>query len=191
MTDGEGVRVDPNQGAHSDEQLMAALRSDDRAAMDQLFARYAPVLIGLMARDLARVDAEDLVQETFLQLYRARLDFKPGARLRPWLMTIALNLKRDLFRRRGRRPEHPMEAAAEDARIATNGGAARREARRTLERALAGLPARHRQAIELHWVAGLSFPEVAQAMGAKLSAVKVWAHRGYKRLRTVLEVEQT
>lgn len=174
----------------TDEALMQAIRSGDPAGMDQLFARYAPVLLGLMSRDLARTDAEDLVQETFLQIHRARNDFKPGSRLRPWLMTIALNLKRDFFRRKGRRPEHPMEAAAEDARIATNGGAARREAKRTLDGAMAELPENHRQAIELHWLAGLSFPEVAQAMGATVSAVKVWAHRGYKRLRADLEADE-
>ena len=65
-------------------------------------------------------------------------------------------------------------------------GAARVEARRTLARVMADLPADQREVIELHWFDGLEFPEVAQVVGASVSAVKVRAHRGYVRLRQAL-----
>ena len=55
-----------------------------------------------------------------------------------------------------------------------------------MRRALAALPDHQREVIELHWLGELPFPEVARAVGASLSAVKVRAHRGYKRLRDLL-----
>jgi RNA polymerase sigma-70 factor (ECF subfamily) len=65
-------------------------------------------------------------------------------------------------------------------------GADQVDARRTLARVLETLPPDQRQVIELHWFDGLEFPEVAQVVGATLSAVKVRAHRGYVRLRQAL-----
>ena len=65
-------------------------------------------------------------------------------------------------------------------------GAAQVDARRTLQRVLGELPADQREVIELHWFDELEFPEVAQVVGASVSAVKVRAHRGYVRLRQAL-----
>jgi len=166
---------------------MSAYVAGDPAAFRVIFERYAPLLLRAMLRELyVREEANDLVQQTFLQLHRARRDFDPGQKLKPWVFTIAMNLKREYFRRRKRRPEHALETEsglepAVDAR-----GAAEVEARRTLARALLDLPADQRQVIELHWLDGLEFPEVAQVVGASVSAVKVRAHRGYVRLRAAL-----
>ncbi len=171
----------------SDEQLMSAYVAGDAAAFRLLFDRYAPILLRAMLRELyVREEANDLVQQTFLQLHRARFDFDPGQKLKPWLFTIALNLKREYFRRKKRRPERTLEldAALEPSVGAL--GAAQVEARRTLGRALAVLPPDQRRVIELHWFDGLDFPEVAEVVGASVSAVKVRAHRGYVRLRQVL-----
>jgi len=171
----------------SDEQLMSAYVAGDTAAFRALFERYAPLLLRSMLRELyVREEANDLVQQTFLQLHRARLDFDSGQKLKPWLFTIALNLKREYFRRKKRRPERSLEgeAAVEPAVEAL--GAAQVDARRTLGRALGALPADQREVIELHWFGGLDFPEVASVVGASVSAVKVRAHRGYVRLREVL-----
>jgi len=67
----------------SDEELMAAYVAGDQAAFEELFRRYAPALLRVIGRQLSSPgEAHDLVQQTFLQLHRARYDFKPGARLR-------------------------------------------------------------------------------------------------------------
>src|SRR5215471_18884167 len=96
----------------SDEDLMLAYVRGDESAVREIFQRYAPVLVRLVQRQIGRHnDAQDIVQQTFLQLHRARRDFRAEMRLRPWIMTIALNLARDLLRRRGRRPESAMEEA--------------------------------------------------------------------------------
>jgi RNA polymerase sigma factor (sigma-70 family) len=171
----------------SDEQLMAAYVAGDSAAFRVIFERYAPVLMRAMLRELyVREEANDLVQQTFLQLHRARADFDAGQKLKPWIFTIAMNLKREYFRRKKRRPERSLDAETTVEPAIGALGAARVEAQRTLARVLGTLPADQREVIELHWFDGLEFPEVAQVVGASLSAVKVRAHRGYVRLRAAL-----
>jgi RNA polymerase sigma-70 factor (ECF subfamily) len=169
----------------TDEELMLAYVGGDRAAFRELFERYAPKVERLMLRELyAREDANDLVQQTFLHLHRARLDFDPGQRFKPWLYTIALNLKREHFRRRRRRPE--VLADVLDDRPAPPGTHESLEAHRTLAWALSQIPEENRSVIELHWFDGLSFPEVAKCLGIGAVAAKVRAHRGYLRLRKLL-----
>jgi RNA polymerase sigma factor (sigma-70 family) len=171
----------------SDEQLMAAYTAGDSAAFRVIFERYAPLLMRSMLRELyVREEANDLVQQTFLQLHRARADFDPGQKLKPWIFTIAMNLKREYFRRRKRRPERSLDAEAGPEPAVLALGAAQVEARRTLARVMGELPPDQREVIELHWFDGLEFPEVAVVVGASLSAVKVRAHRGYVRLREAL-----
>lgn len=171
----------------SDEELMAAYIAGDKAAFRELFQRYTPLLQRAMARDLRSAEeANDLVQQTFLHLHRSRLDFEPGRKLKPWIFTIALNLKREFFRRSKRRHETSLD----DDRVAEPfegpRGQERSDAAREMERALLVLPAEQREVIELHWFGGLSFPEVAEAVGSTVAAVKVRAHRGYVALRARL-----
>ena len=170
----------------TDEELMAAYVAGNPGAFRALFDRHAPGLERLLLRDLRqKEEARDLVQQTFLQLHRARLDFDPEKRLKPWLYTIALNLKREHFRRRRRRPEHPDSEEAERQPIAPR-GQEQSEARRSVGWALDRIPNDQREVIELHWLAGLSFPELAESIGITVAAAKVRAHRGYVKLRELL-----
>ncbi len=165
---------------------MAAYVAGNAQAFRELFERLAPGLERYLLRDLAqREEARDLVQQAFLQLHRARLDFDPNKRLKPWLYTIALNLKRELFRRKKRRPERPDAEAAEREPVAPR-GQEQTEARRSVTWALARLPADQREVIELHWFGELSFPEPAGSLGIGVAAAKVRAHRGYVKLRELL-----
>ncbi len=165
---------------------MAAYVAGDMNAFRALFERHAPALERVMQRDLSeREEARDLVQQAFLQLHRARLDFDPKQRLKPWLYTIALNLKREHFRRRRRRPERPDSDEAERQPAAPR-GQEQTDARRSLTWALERIPREQREVIELHWLAGLSFPELAESVGISVAAAKVRAHRGYLRLRELL-----
>jgi RNA polymerase sigma-70 factor (ECF subfamily) len=166
---------------------MTAYVAGDGAAFRVIFNRYAPLLLRTMLRDLyVREEASDLVQQTFLQLHRARADFDGDQKLKPWLFTIAMNLKREYFRRRKRRPERSLEVESASEPAVAALGALQVDARRTLSRALGTLPLEQREVIELHWFDGLEFPEVAEVVGASVSAVKVRAHRGYVRLRQTL-----
>ena len=171
----------------SDEELMAAYIAGDKAAFRELFRRYTPLLQRAMARDLRSLEeANDLVQQTFLHLHRSRLDFEPGRKLKPWIFTIALNLKREYFRRNKRRRETSLEDDGVAEPFEGPRGQERSDASRETARALRLLPAEHREVIELHWFGGLSFPEVAEAVGSTVAAVKVRAHRGYVALRAQL-----
>jgi RNA polymerase sigma-70 factor (ECF subfamily) len=171
----------------SDEDLMAAYAAGDKAAFRELFQRYAPVLMRLMLRDLRRPeDARDLLQQTFLQLHRARFDFVQGEPFRPWLFTIALNLKRQSFRQHRRRPEVPLEPPAEPLAPPLLEQA---ETGQAVRWALSELSADCREVIELHWLGGLSFAEVGACLKISAVAAKVRAHRGYVRLRELLNQE--
>jgi len=169
----------------TDEILMLAYIDGDQEAFRMLFQRYTPILLRLLRRGLSiqeQGQIQDLLQQTFLQLHRARNDFRKDATLRPWLITIALNLKREYLRKAKRLKkqesltgeeyiadrEHPLERAEEI---------------QLMRRQLHMLPEKQREVIELHWYEELSFPEIAKLLGTSVSAVKVRAHRGYKTLR--------
>jgi RNA polymerase sigma-70 factor (ECF subfamily) len=171
----------------SDEELMVAYVAGDASAFRELFSRHAPTLQRVMRQQLRRPeDANDLVQQTFLQLHRARNDYRPELPLRPWLYTIALNLKREYFRKHKRQREHgvdQLESLAPGVPSQENESMAAQAVRFALER----LPEAQREVIALHWFGGVPLPEVAEVVGASLSAVKVRAHRGYAAMRQILE----
>jgi len=173
----------------SDEEIMLAYADGADGEFRLLFKRYSPILFRLLVRQVGRpADAQDLVQQTFLQLHHARRDFRRDTRLRPWILTIALNLARDLLRRRGRRPETvvdeqalPVSAAIQPTVEGWN------DVGKRVRSALSELPHDQRQVIELHWFDELSFNEIASIIGATSGAARVRAHRGYAALRKTLD----
>jgi RNA polymerase sigma-70 factor, ECF subfamily len=168
----------------SDEELMLAYARGEDAAFRELFARYAPILSRISQRQIGRpADASDIVQQTFLQLHRARHDFDAAMRFKPWVITITMNLGRDLLRRRSRWRESDVDAQV---LVATDPEKPDEEAQQKVRAALAKLPRDQREVIELHWFEELSFNEIAEIVGAKPGAVRVRAHRGYEALRRVL-----
>jgi RNA polymerase sigma-70 factor (ECF subfamily) len=174
----------------SDEQLMDAYAKGDRAAFDSLFQRHAPRLGAVLARGLHRPeDARDLLQQVFLQLHRHRADYESGRPFRPWLYTIALNLKRQYIRSKGRRPEGELD----DAMLAVLSDGSehhhRYELRQQLDRALGQLTPEAREVVLLHWFGGLPMAEVAELVGASEAAVKVRAHRAYQAMQRTFDAE--
>lgn len=168
---------------------MARYVGGDADAFRLLYERYAPRLNGLFRRGIKDASAvNDLVQQTFLQLHRARLDFRLDSKLRPWLFSIALNLKRRHFRDSSKKKMASL-ALDPEIEVRASGEARRVEDADLLHVALQQLNTGQREVIELHWFEGLKFSEIAEQLGASLSAVKVRAHRGYKRLRELLESE--
>jgi RNA polymerase sigma factor (sigma-70 family) len=174
----------------TDEELMAAYVSGDDAAFRALFDRYALVLYRMVRRRLGSDDdARDVVQQTLLHMHRARNDWRPDSRLRPWLFTIAMNLVREHYRRQGRRREAPLETevlALSRARESDTGPGEHGERLARVRAALASLPEQQRVVIELHWFEDSPYEEIARIVGASVAAVRVRAHRGYERLRKIL-----
>ncbi len=177
--------------ARTDEELFADYRDGNGAAFDELWNRYEGPLRRYARRRVGRTDeVDELVQQTFLHLHRSRKDFKEGLPLRPWLYTICLNVCRHHLRKRPRLAVptelHDANTPAVDAHDIVRDEDARR-----VRAALADLPEHERIVIELHWLQGLGMREVSEVVGAGLSAVKVRAHRGYKRLRIALSEGET
>lgn len=170
----------------TDEELMLRyVHRGDREAFEALFARYADRLYGWFRRSVPDDQvAADLVQQTFLHFHRARADFRQGSPVRPWLFTIALNVRREHFRRRARKPETSLDPVVHGEPSVGTDASTTEE--RLLRRALAELPDASREVILLHWYEGLSFKEIAHLLGSTQSAVKVRAHRAYKALRELL-----
>lgn len=180
------VVIDESMRPPTDEELMTKYAtSDDRGAFEQLYRRYVGPLCSLFANTGSTgTESRDLVQQTFLQLHRARRDYRVGERLRPWIYAIAMNVGRGEARSARRRQEEPTPIE----QVADVPGPPPRSAPEdvSVQRALQKLPADQRDVIVLHWFEGLEFSEIAGVVDASLSAVKVRAHRGYVRLREIL-----
>lgn len=181
----------------SDEALMAAYQQGDPRAFELLFERYKGRLYGYFVRRLNdRELAADLFQRTFLRVHRARGDYDASRSFAAWTFGIASNLAKDEFKRRTRRPGDAPGAAPEDAPGRAAPGAdpeselLSRERAARVESALAALPDSQREVIVLHKVEGLSFPEIAEALGENVEAVKSRAFRGYRALRRLLATDQ-
>ncbi|MDX2010967.1 MAG: sigma-70 family RNA polymerase sigma factor [Myxococcaceae bacterium] len=172
------------EDSDSDEALMMRFRGGDRQAFDQLFRRHAAPLTSFLTRLTgSAAAAEDAVQLTFLSVIRSRDQFLSGSRVKPWLYAIASNAARDRHRRT-RRETPASDDAVEAGLDAVHGDAGLR--RRLLE-ALQRLPEPQREAVILHRLEGWSFAEIAEAVGASETAVKVRAFRGTQVLREALK----
>ena len=161
----------------------------DSAAFDALFGRYSREIHRFLTRvvhDPAL--AEDLTQVTFLSLVRSRDRYLRGSRVSPWLYAIATNAARDSLRHRRRRPED-LTRDGETPRDAAEAPSTFRDPglEKLVSAALEKLPASQREAVVLHRFHGLSFAEIAEALGTSVGAVKVRAHRGYEKLRELLQ----
>ena len=173
-------RVEAGPGARSDEALMASYMAGDMSAFSELFRRYTPVLERVLWRSL-RDEVPDFVQQTFLHLHRARMTFQQGNLFRPWLLSIAINLQREHFRRlKRRRALHP-DVFAFGSRAPTLPDVIY-EASRAF-RALESLPHREREVLELACGGGLSTTDIAREMRTTTAGVKSLAHRARQRLR--------
>jgi RNA polymerase sigma-70 factor (ECF subfamily) len=163
---------------------MLAFCAGDAAAFDALFRRWAGPLLRYLERMLGEVGAaEELVQEAFLRVHRARASYKPDARFSSWLYRIGTNLALNELRRPGRRASHErvgesdgdaLPAAPQPASDAVVD--ARREIG-LLDQALRALPERQRAALWLVAIEGQSYAEVAASLGVTESAVKALVHR--------------
>ena len=175
---------------------MAAYIDGDPSAFDRLFALLAPRLHAFFMRSF-RSDAvaDDLIQTTFLKLHRARGDYRRGERVRPWIFAIAARVRLDEYRRRRRLSEDFDEEAQARGEGAAGGAPAAElpeaeaeasEISAHVQAALAALPESQRTIVHLHRFEGLTFREIAAALGTTEGAVKLRAFRAYGRLRKQL-----
>jgi RNA polymerase sigma-70 factor (ECF subfamily) len=164
---------------------MQAYLDGEIEAFDALYAAFAGRLRGYLlsqCRDAALAD--DLLQETFMQIHRSRRTYQPGRPVTPWIYAIARHVYLMKRRSAGRRVRFE-ETLAADVRSRDRS----RDALDTIvesdemRRALRGVPADQRRALLMHHVEGWSFVEIAERLGIRVNAAKTRAFRGMKKLR--------
>jgi RNA polymerase sigma-70 factor (ECF subfamily) len=168
---------------------MAAAQQGDGAAYEKLLHEALAELRPFVRRRVFDAAAqEDVVQNIFLSLHRARHTYRPERPFSPWLYAIARNAITDHTRSRMRRQSR--ERSLEDDGVAEPAVQAPElaagELPEELRHALDSLPPKQREAVELVQVQGLSVAEAALQAGVSSGALKLRAHRGYKAMRALL-----
>jgi RNA polymerase sigma-70 factor (ECF subfamily) len=176
--------------------LMALYCDGDAGAFRALYALVSPRLLGyLLKMARSRAVAEDLLQQTFMKLHRARASYVRGADPLPWIYSIAHRTFLDEARKQRRavvRVGEDDELPEQHADLHGDAADRRDEPRvdpelvkATLD-ALAELPEQQREAVVLTKLDGKSVAEAAEIAGTTVGAMKVRAHRGYEALRKLL-----
>jgi RNA polymerase sigma-70 factor (ECF subfamily) len=188
--------------ARSDVQLMLDVKAGDERSFELLLQRYRTPLVNFLYRMVrAREEAEDLAQEVFLRVYRARKDYVPSAKFTTWLFRIATNLALNSVRdNRYQRMEVSLDAPvtvdAEDGDEKVLDIAEKHpnieqylveEARKKMIRhAIDKLPEKQRAAVLLHKYQELDYGDIAKILECSESALKSLLFRAYETLRVEL-----
>jgi RNA polymerase sigma-70 factor (ECF subfamily) len=174
----------------NDVELLKAVASQDEAALAQLYDRYRVILFGLLMRILNnREEAEDVLQEVFLQVWRRAADFDEN-RGRPftWLVTLARSRGIDRLRTLASRERVAVAGAKEETEAVSDAAsdAFRSEQRSLVTSALAQLPDEQQRPLILAYFDGLTQTEIAARLGAPLGTVKTRMRTGMMKLREML-----
>ncbi len=170
-----------------DQRLMLSFQAGDRRAFEKLFARYSRPLVAFLGRMVPdRGRAEELAQEVFVRVYRARERYEPRARFSTWLFGIAHRLALNELALAYRAREQPLDSSPEQPHTGDEAGLEDQlDARRRIEHlreALVKLPERQRAALVLRSERGLGYQEIGEVLGASVSSVKSLLHRARERL---------
>jgi len=178
--------------AHEDNFLMGRIAAGDRDAFARLFDRHSPVVLGLLIRILGRrSEAEETLQEVFLQVWRQAGRYEPGRSTpRGWILVLARSRALDQLRSREARQRRETElsaasAARQEHPVGTR-GLEESERREQVSSALEVLPPEQRRCIELAFFEGLTQTQIASRLEAPLGTVKSRIHLGMSKLRQVL-----
>jgi RNA polymerase sigma-70 factor, ECF subfamily len=192
----------PYETTDPDVRLMLQVRDDNAAAFEELVLRYQGRLITVLQNLVQNRDrAEELAQDVFLRVYRARKTYLPDARFSTWLFTIAHNVGSNALRSRARRHEVNVTAAPgsdssgkplDDLATAPSSLMPARqldkaELAEVVRAAVDSLNERQRMAILLAKFEHMSYADIAATMGLSVKAVKSLLSRARENLRVILE----
>jgi len=187
--------------ADPDVRLMLLVRDDDAHAFEELMVRYQNRLLSLLAHLVGQRDlAEDLTQDVFLRVYRARKRYVPGAKFSTWLFTIAGNVASNALRTRARRREVNLAPQANDSQpqlleavaLAASGLMPTRQLDKAelcaaVQQAVGTLSDRQRMAVLLAKFEHFSYADIGDVMGMSPQAVKSLLSRARCNLREALQ----
>ncbi len=171
-------------------ELLSAVARGDERAFAVIYERYSSILFGLLLRIVRdRPEAEDVLQDVFLQIWQQAVNFDPArGRAFTWLVTLARSRAIDRLRSRDAR-ERTANAAAQEAVEEVGDAlsdAVRAEQSEVVRGALAAIPEEQRCALMLAYFEGLSQTEIAARTGQPLGTVKTRMRAGLHKLRELL-----
>jgi RNA polymerase sigma-70 factor (ECF subfamily) len=178
----------------TDHELVARCQAGSDDAFAELVGRYRTRVFGLILRTVGdRSRAEDLAQDVFLRVHRGLPYFRGQARLSTWIYRIVVNLCLQ-EKQRPVRIEVPADEAGDDEhaprQLATTDRAfAGIELRDQLSKALAQLPPNYRLLIAAHYLEGVQYEDLAEALDLPLGTIKTQLHRARQQLRKLLETQ--
>jgi RNA polymerase sigma-70 factor (ECF subfamily) len=179
--------------------LIADLCEGDETALAPLVEKYKRMVYRLaMQITKNHADADDVMQETFIKVYRSIRMFRRDAAFETWLYRIAVNEALNFVKRRERRRESALEAAAEGEYEATTRyqaqtandphvHAEKAELRHYVTKAVNSLSLKHRTVVILHEFEGLTHAEIASILNCSEGTVRSRLHYARKKLRTLLK----
>ena len=175
-------------------ELVERCRRGDEGAFQELVDRYKDLVFALIARTVQdRSRAEDLAQEVFLRIHRGLPYFRGEARLSTWIYRIVANVcVQDHARPAVPLAFDPIDEERTRARNAPSVPDRQfgdLELRDRLEKAIARLPANYRLLVAAHYLRGIQYEELAEALQLPLGTVKTQLHRAKQQLRRLLETE--
>jgi RNA polymerase sigma-70 factor (ECF subfamily) len=177
----------------SDDVLLTRFAAGDAAALDELFHRYRLVAYKVAYRLLGHeADALDAVQDGFVNALRHLDRFRGHSSFKTWLLRVVSNAALDLGRQRRRRdaraaiPVPADDPGPPDPLPPPDGNLDRADLRRLLDRALAALPEAQRRTFVLHADGGLTYREVADALGISIGTVMSRVFYARQKLRAIL-----
>lgn len=180
--------------ADRDRACVERLRAGDTRALEELYDRHNDLLYSLVMRIVGRAaEAEDVIQETWLQVWRSAGAYDPArGAVGAWLVMTARSRAIDRARSEGSRRRAETAAAAEPPATPEDPSAATAQGQLS-ERVMAALGTlvpQHRQVLELAYFGGLSQSEVASRLGAPLGTVKSWTRQALLRLSDLVPQEE-
>ncbi len=182
--------------AASDTELFLEFTKGDTTAFNEIVNRYQGRLLNFVYRFTGdRETAQDIVQETFLRVYRKREQYCPTANLSTWIFTIAGNLAKSELRHRKRWQLVPISKEARqdiaekiaDQSLGPNQIAEKKATERNIQEAIGSLPAKYREAVILRDIEAMSYEQIAQIVGCPVGTVKSRVNRGRLQLQKRLE----
>lgn len=183
---------DGGKASISDEQLIAKFQLGDLQAYDILVHRYKDQLLNFVYRFVGnRTDAEDIVQETFLRVYKNKHMYKEIAKFSTWVYTIAGNLAKTELRRRKRHKifsvsnfvneERDYDIPDSDPSPEKKVDSAIQEG--IIQKAIEKLPVKFKEVIILRDIQGFAYEEISQILSIPLGTVKSRVNRGRLKLQ--------
>ena len=176
-------------------ELVDRCRRDEPGAFEELVDQFKHLVFALIARTLTdRSRAEDLAQDVFLRIHRGLPYFRGEARLSTWIYRIAVNVcSQERTEEHMRRGSPQVSLDDPDSHVRAPSTVDRRfsdfELRDRLEKAIQQLPTQYRILIAGHYLQGLQYEDLAEAMQLPLGTVKTQLHRAKRQLRQLLESE--